>query len=56
MHERSYFIMTIKSDSIHWVFQSNTVYFRKYNIVEDSKPASYGVRIYCISSHVKGKQ
>ena len=24
--------------------------------VEDSKPASYGVRIYCISSHDKGKQ
>ncbi len=27
-----------------------------HDAVEDSKPASYGVRIYCISSHDRGKQ
>ncbi len=27
-----------------------------YNNVEDGKPARYGVRIYWISSHDKGKQ
>jgi hypothetical protein len=42
--------------AIMYVREHSKYIIVNYNVVEDSKPASFGVRIYLIYSHDKGKQ